>query len=243
MATDGSLLQLEEYLGDGPVPASCRVDAIGSCSKNSSSSKTGGPSLSTQAAAREAALAATAEAASLSERCRSLLPLLKEAAHSGSSKDSKQDEASLPGSHTNLDPLGARSSSSSSRQSGKPSCKTFPAEGSGLKGSEFLEFDSDEEGPVVELDVGVGVLDVNGLVPDDARLAELGVQVVDLPEDSPVLQGNTATASKGPQLDPLQTARAALGPASCGGQGPLVSVLSSGSSSEEEDGSDDDADG
>lgn len=35
-------------------------------------------------------------------------------------------------------------------------------------------------------EVGVGVLDVKGQVPNDARLAEMGVQVVDLPDDSPV---------------------------------------------------------
>ncbi|KAL8269691.1 hypothetical protein Esti_006381 [Eimeria stiedai] len=236
MAADSSLLQLEEIASDTAAPAAAAAAACclktpsspnsssnssNKSSSNSSNRRSSGSPVSTQKAAREAAIAAAAQAASLSERCRSLLPFLKESAACPSSVTK---EADARGKHTNP---GCKSSSSS---------RVLTKGVEGPQAAEFLELESDGEGPMIELEVGVGVLDVKGQVPDDARLAELGVQVVDLPEDSPVLQ-NTALATSS-QLDALQRALAARGAANHKGGRPLVSVLSSGSSSEDESDSD-----
>lgn len=39
---------------------------------------------------------------------------------------------------------------------------------------------------LLHADVGMGLFDVKGEVPSDARLAEMGIEVFDLPEDSPL---------------------------------------------------------
>ncbi|KAL8451019.1 hypothetical protein Emed_002229 [Eimeria media] len=254
MAADSSLLKLEECGDDTAVsPAAaaaahaCRLNATSDLNSNSSNSSSncsssncsssssnsnssscsrrdGGSSVSTQNAARQAALKAAAQAASLSERCRSLLPLLKESAARpsvASEEADAQESRTVPVSKSS-------SNSSNNNSSSSNSSSVVTKEVTGPQTAEFLELESDGEGPMIELEVGVGVMDVKGQVPDDARLAELGVQVVDLPEDSPVLQ-NTSS-----QLDAVQRALAARGLSSCEGERPLVSVLSSGSSSEDE---------
>lgn len=225
MAADGSLLQLEAFLGGtAATPAACRV-ASNTCMSGSRPS-----AVVTEGDAREAAIAAAAQAASLSERCRSFMPLLKQPPQrTSSSTDVKREQDRTRGC---ADPC------SVSRSGSKGPCKATGSEETPQKGT-YLEFDSDGEGPVIELVVGVGVLDVKGQVPSDARLAEMGVQVVDLPADSPVLQ-DAASSSTGPPLDPLQRVLATCKHPNSSGAAPIVSVLSSGSSSEgESDDSDD----
>ncbi|KAL8426969.1 hypothetical protein ACSSS7_007958 [Eimeria intestinalis] len=245
MAADSSLLELEGFVRDSSAsPAAAAATAAcclnltsspnsgcNSSSSNSSSnnisngsSRDDGSRVSSQKAAREAALAAAAQAASLSDRCRSLLPLLKKSAASPSSINQQGNAHEKHPNPTSKTSNSGRSSSVVTKGDVVP------------QAAEFLELESDGEGPMIELEVGVGVLDVKGQVPDDTRLAEMGVHVVDLPEDSPVLQ-NTAPAASS-QLDALQRALAARRASNCGGERPLVSVLSSGSSSEDEGKSD-----
>ncbi|OEH79993.1 hypothetical protein cyc_00976 [Cyclospora cayetanensis] len=210
MAADNSLLHLEEVLTEtdaGARPAQTCCLPPNGCSNNSGDADCVVPPVLTEVAARAAAIAAAAQAASLSERCRSLLPLLEGAAQSGSGRE---EETPADGSS------GKGDDSSAVERSQRPL-------------TERLELDSDSEGPVVEL--GVGVLDVMGQVPDDTRLAQMGIQVVELPEDSPVLLGS---GGPGPPMDALQRALAARKQSvGCNGQRLVVSVLSSGSSSSE----------
>lgn len=240
MAADSSLLQLEELLGD-PATASAGAAACRIISNSSSSHDDviGASSLPTERASRAAAMEAAAQAARLSERCRLLLPLMKQAAESSASNNRSEGQEvheSSPASRTSVN-------ASCSKEACSKGGRGTAAAGIGKAPppmAQLLELDCDkEEGPVIELEVGVGILDVNGQVPTDARLAEMGVQVVDLPDDSPVLQNPAASTT--PPLDALQRVLAVRRQPNCNGQRPVVvSVLSSGSSSEsEEDGNED----
>ena len=125
MAADKSLLQLEEIIDDdnADVAAAARVCCntstdSGNSSSSSSSKSNDPPARLTEAEARSAAIAAAAKADALSERCRSLLPLLKSA---------------------------VEGSSCNNKSSSKETCNKDKANGG------LLDFESDDEGPVVEL--------------------------------------------------------------------------------------------
>lgn len=153
MATDSSLLQLEELLGKPEAaPAGAAACCISSGSSSKSGSNGGASSVRTEGAARAAAIEAAAHAASLSERCRSLLPLLKQAAESRTSSNGSEEQE-VSGKSTVPSPASDSNSSSSSRSKGDSNKLQDTASGSRKvpQRAELLELDSDAEGPVVEL--------------------------------------------------------------------------------------------